>query len=305
MHQQPPDRSLHWQPGSPVDAKLTLKGLRHGRNDPTHRVEPDGTLWRTARTASGPVTYRIRQQRLDDLRVDAWGPGAAELVDSVRTELGEDDQPELFRPTHPVLKAAWRRSPGLRVPCTGRLFETIVPAIIGQRVVGLDAAASFTQLVQAYGEPVPGPAPDGMCVPPSPEVWRSIPSWAWRRAGVDLHRSRTVIQTARYAARLDLCIGDPAGAYALMGKLPGVGAWTAAQVGHRALGDADALPLGDYHLGRVTGMALLGRSLADEEIEEFYEPFRPHRYRVIRLIELNPRLSPRHAPRMPRARRMH
>ncbi|MEV6297025.1 hypothetical protein AB0M41_43040 [Streptomyces sp. NPDC051896] len=88
-----------------------------------------------------------------------------------------------------------------------------------------------------------------------------------------------------------------------MGKLPGIGVWTAAQVGHHALGDADALPLGDYHLGRMTGMALLGRSLADREIEEFYEPFRPHRYRVLRLIELNPRPAPRHVPRMPRDRR--
>lgn len=297
--------SLHWQPDFPIDANLTLTGLRHGRDDPTHRVERDGTLWRTARTASGPVTYRIRQRRLDDLFVDAWGPGSAELIDSIRSELGSDDRPDLFRPTHPVLKAAWHRSPGLRMPCTGRLFEAIVPAIIEQRVVGLDAAASFTQLVRTYGEPAPGPAPDAMRIPPTPEVWRTVPSWAWRRAGVDLHRSRTLIRTSRYAARLDRLAGDMAGAYALMGKLPGIGTWTAAQVGHSALGDADALPLGDYHLGRMTGMALLGRPLEDKEVEEFYESFRPHRYRVFRLIELNPRLSPRRAPRMPRNRPLH
>lgn len=302
MRQQPPNCSMRWQPGFPVDAELTLRSLRHGRDDPTHQVEPDGTLWRTARTASGTVTYRIRQQRLDDLLVDAWGSGAAELVNSVRTELGEDDRPDLFRPTHPVLTAAWHRSPGLRVPCTGRLFEAIVPAIIEQRVVGLDATAAFTRLVRMYGEPAPGPAPDVMRVYPSPRAWRKVPSWAWRRAGVDLQRSRTLIQTSRCADRLDRCAADTARAYTLMGKLPGIGAWTAAQVGHRALGDADALPLGDYHLGRMTGMTLLGRPLADEEIEEFYEPFRPHRYRVLRLIELNPRLASRRAPRMPRNR---
>ncbi|MEV6112877.1 DNA-3-methyladenine glycosylase 2 family protein [Streptomyces sp. NPDC052109] len=301
MH-QPPDRSLHWQPGFPVDAKLTLKGLRRGPVDPTHRVEPDGTLWRTALTGSGPVTYRVRQQRLDDLHIDAWGAGACELVDAVRIELGAGDRPDLFRPGHPVLEAAWRRMPGLRVPCTGRLFEAIVPAIIEQRVVGLDASASFTRLVLAYGAPAPGPAPAGMRVPPAPEVWWTIPSWEWRRAGVDLHRSRTVVEVARHAAQLDRTAGDPVRAYELMARLPGIGAWTAAQVGHRALGDADALPLGDYHLGRMTGMALLGRPLRDDEIEEFYEPFRPHRYRVVRLIELNPRLAPRRAPRAPLGR---
>jgi hypothetical protein len=298
-HAPAPDRSLHWQPGFAVDARLTLESLRRGPDDPTHRVEADGTLWRTALTGSGPVAYRIRQWRLDDLDIEAWGAGAAELVDGIRTELGAGDRPDLFRPGHPVLRAACRHTPGLRVPCTGRLFEAIVPAIIEQRVIGLDAAASFTRLVRAHGEPAPGPAPLGMRVPPSPEVWRNLPSWEWRRAGVDLQHSRTVIQTARHAARLDRAAGDPARAYELMAKLPGIGTWTAAQVGHRALGDADALPLGDYHLGRMTGMALLGRPLADDEIEEFYEPFRPHRYRVVRLIELNTWTTPRRAPRAP------
>ncbi len=305
MREQPPTRTDRWQPSFPVDAKLTLKALRRGRQDPTHQVKGDGTLWRTARMASGPVTYRIRQQRLDDLFIDAWGPGADELISSVRTELGSDDRPELFRPSHPVLKAAWHRAPGLRVPSTGRVFESIVPAIIEQRVVGLDAAASFTQLVRKYGEQAPGPAPDVMRVPPTPEVWRTVPSWDWRRAGVDLSRSRTIVEASRYAAKLDRCANDVAGAYTLMEKLPGVGVWTAAQVGHRALGDADALPLGDYHLGRMTGMALIGRPLADSEIEEFYEPFRPHRYRVFRLIEMNPKLAPRRTARMHRSRPMY
>ncbi|MDT9700995.1 DNA-3-methyladenine glycosylase 2 family protein [Streptomyces sp. P17] len=298
---QPPDRSVHWQPGFPVDARLTLESLRRGPYDPTHRVDPDGTVWRTALTVSGPVTYRIRKQRLDDVHIDAWGPGSAELADSVRRELGEGDRPELFRPRHPVLRGAVRRLPGLRVPRTGRLFEALVPAVLEQRVVGLDAAASFTRLTLLYGEPAPGPAPGGMRLPLPPGTWRTVPSWEWRRAGVDLHRSGTVIEASRHAARLDRAAGDPAHAYALMAKLPGVGVWTAAQVGHRALGDADALPLGDYHLGTLTGMALLGRPLADDEIEPFYEPFRPHRYRVVRLLELTYGAAPRHGPRAPRA----
>ncbi|MGV9455317.1 DNA-3-methyladenine glycosylase family protein [Streptomyces sp. NPDC003635] len=298
---QPPDRSVRWRPGFPVDARLTLSSLRRGSYDPTHRVEADGTVWRVARTASGAVTYRIRQHRLDDLGVDVWGPGAAELADSVRRELGEGDRPELFRPAHPVLRGAVRRLPGLRIPCTGRLFEALVPAVLEQRVVGLDAAASFARLVHKYGEPPPGPAPDGMRVPPPPEIWRTVPSWEWRRAGVDLHRSATLVEAARHAVWLDRCAGDPERAYDVLAKLPGVGVWTAAQVGHRALGDADALPLGDYHLGTMTGVALLGRPLAEHEIEAFYEPLRPHRYRVVRLLELSPGAAPRHGPRAPRA----
>ncbi|MGW5250971.1 hypothetical protein ACWEQN_46135 [Streptomyces sp. NPDC004129] len=44
---QPPDESLHWQPGFPVDAIRTLAALRRGHHDPTHRVTPDRALWRT------------------------------------------------------------------------------------------------------------------------------------------------------------------------------------------------------------------------------------------------------------------
>ncbi|SEO47576.1 DNA-3-methyladenine glycosylase family protein [Actinacidiphila rubida] len=300
----PPDRSLRWQPGFPVDAKLTLKILQRGRRDPTHRQEPDGTLWRTALTSSGPVTCRIRQHRLDDLDVDAWGPGSGELIGNIRAELGEQDRPEDFRPAHPVLARAWSRLPGLRVPRTGRLFEALVPAVLEQRVVGLDAQAAWARLVGAHGTRPPGPAPETMRVPPTPPAWAKIPSWEWRRAGVDLHRSATVITAARHAAKLDRAAADPARAYDLMSALPGVGVWTAAQVGHRALGDADALPLGDFHLGRMTGMALLGRPLADEEIESFYLAWRPHRYRVVRTIELTSGLAPRRSHRAPCAPRL-
>jgi 3-methyladenine DNA glycosylase/8-oxoguanine DNA glycosylase len=300
--EQPPEQSVHWQPGFPVNARLTLGTLRHGHRDPAHRVQPDGALWRTARTGSGPVTYRIRQQRLDDLVIDAWGPGAGELADSILDELGARDRPEEFRPDHPFLRRAQRRFVGLRVPATGRVFEAVVPAVIAQRVVGLDALAAWTRLLRIHGELPPGPAPEGMRVPPSPEVWQGIPTWDWRQAGVDEHRSRTVVQTARHAARLDGTADDQEAAYRLMASLPGIGPWTAAKVGSSALGDADALPLGDYHLGRATGIALLGRPLEDNEIEDFYEQWRPHRYRVIRLIELTPGSAPRRAPRAPRNR---
>jgi 3-methyladenine DNA glycosylase/8-oxoguanine DNA glycosylase len=305
--EQPPDRTVHWQPDFPVNARLTLASLRHGGRDPAHRVEPDGTVWRAALTATGAVTYRIRQQRLDDLLIEAWGPGAAGLAESIRDELGAGDRPEDFHPEHPLLRQAQRRLVGLRVPATRRLFEALVPAVIEQRVVGLDAAAGWTRLVRIHGSsaPAPGPAPAGMIVPPPPAVWERIPSWDWRQAGIDLQRSRTVTLAARHAARLDRAAADPEAAYRLMAALPGVGAWTAAQVGHRALGDADALPVGDYHLGRMTGIALLGRPLEDDEIEDFYEQWRPHRYRVVRLLELTPGAAPRRAPRAPRNRPLH
>lgn len=294
-----------WRPTYPVDVRLTLSDLRHGSGDPCHRVTQDGAVWRTSRMPSGPVSYRIAQHGLNEITADAWGAGAAELIDDLPTLLGSRDNPECFDPRHRLLRDAHARLVGLRVPCTGRVIEALIPAVLEQKVIGLDATAAWRRLVTRFGEPAPGPAPTGMRVLPSAEQWRSMPSWDWHQAGVDQRRARAAQGCATYAEKLERVAAsspdDPAALYRLLLALPGVGPWTAAQVGHRALGDADALPIGDYHLASMTGWALAGATLRDDEVEEFYEPWRPHRYRVVRLLELTPvGLPPRRGPRLSR-----
>jgi 3-methyladenine DNA glycosylase/8-oxoguanine DNA glycosylase len=110
---------------------------------------------------------------------------------------------------------------------------------------------------------------------------------------------------ARYADKLEAAAvaqqRNPNEVYRLLLALPGVGAWTASQVGHRALGDADALPIGDYHLAKDVGWALTGAALAEDKVAGFFEPWRPHRFRVVRLLELtNGARAPRRGARMPR-----
>jgi 3-methyladenine DNA glycosylase/8-oxoguanine DNA glycosylase len=300
-----PDAATVWRPAYPVDVRLTLSDLRHGGGDPCHRIADNGALWRTSRMASGPVSARFTQRGPHEVVAEAWGGGAPELVAGVPALLGDADNPEDFDPRHPVLCTAHARNVGLRVPRTGRVLEALVPAVLEQKVIGLDAAAAWRRLVIRYGEPAPGPAPAGMYVPPDAERWRDLPSWEWHRAGVDERRARTIRRCASYADRLERAaashVGDPAAVYPLLLALPGVGPWTAAQVGHRALGDADALPIGDFHLAATTGWALAGGALAEEDVEAFYEPWRPHRYRVIRLLELTPgSRPPRHGPRLAR-----
>jgi 3-methyladenine DNA glycosylase/8-oxoguanine DNA glycosylase len=80
-----------------------------------------------------------------------------------------------------------------------------------------------------------------------------------------------------------------------------VGRWTANEVAHRALGDADAVSFGDYHVAKNIGWALTGSPVDDDGLAELLEPYRPHRHRVQRLVELArlgpPRRGPRMAPR--------
>lgn len=256
-------------------------------------------LWRTSLTPVGPASYAIRQTGTQEVHCEAWGAGASWVLDGLPDLLGERDDLEGFEPRHPLIEQAHRTHPGLRIPRTNRVFEQLVPAILEQKVTGKEARAGFRRLVLKYGEPAPGPAPEGMRVPPSPEVWRGIPSWEWHRAAVDPQRARTLLGAAKVAARMEEAAGmAPGDALTRLRAVPGVGEWTAAEVAVRALGDADALSVGDYHLAKHVGWALAGRPLDDAGMVALLEPWRPHRGRVVRLLELSGAAMPRFGPRL-------
>ncbi|MDX6276831.1 MAG: hypothetical protein QOJ72_959 [Nocardioidaceae bacterium] len=288
----------------PVNVRLTLGLLRRGPGDPTTRRDHD-RLWRTSRMPSGPVTYVLRQPTPEVVRAEAWGPGAAEFLDGLPALVGAEDDLSGFKPDHPILADAFRRFPGLRVPRTGLVLEALIAAVIEQRVVGLDAFAAWRRLLLRFGELPPGPAPDGMRVFPTAEQWAAIPSWDWHLAGVDPVRARTAQACARLGRQLDQLAtthrDQHAAVYRGLRSVPGVGVWTAAEVGSRALGDADAVPFGDYHIGKDVGQALVGRPLNDPELAEVLAPWRPHRFRVVRLIMLSPLTRrEKRGPRAPR-----
>jgi 3-methyladenine DNA glycosylase/8-oxoguanine DNA glycosylase len=219
--------------------------------------------------------------------------------------LGSRDEPDSFEPRHELVLAAHRRFRGLRIPATGRVLEALVPAVLEQKIVGLDAFAHWRRLVARFGSVAPGPAPAGMRVPPSAADWQQIPVWEWHRAGVEQRKARTIAVAASYAGRLEAAARRPganADFYRMLTAIPGIGGWTAAEVGARAIGDADAAPIGDYHLPALLGEALGdGRAIDEAAVPAFLEPWRPHRYRLVRLLELMPgSRRGRRGPRMPR-----
>ena len=288
-----------WRPQVPVDLHRTLAPLSRGGGDPTHRVGADGALWRTSLMATGAVTVRLVQRGLQEVHAQAWGPGGPELVGGLPDLLGGRDLADDFEPRHPLLAETARRVPGLRIPRTGRVVEALVPAVLEQKVTGRQARAAFRRLVLRFGTPAPGPAPEGMRVPPSAEVWRHVPSWEWHRAGVDPQRSRTICLAMRCAPRLEQAVGmAPADAALRLSSVPGIGVWTVAEIAQRALGDSDALSVGDFHLSQNVGWALVGRPLDDDGMVELLEPWRPHRYRVVRLLECSGVGKPRFGPRL-------
>ncbi|GAB1813480.1 DNA-3-methyladenine glycosylase family protein [Mycobacterium sp. MUNTM1] len=279
----------------------TLAPLRRGLGDPCFRAPGDGSIWRTSLLPSGPVTARISRVGPGAARGAAWGSGAQEFLEMLPAMLGFDDDDSDFVPRHPTVAAAHQRVPHLRLGRTGQVLEALLPAIIEQRVPGADAFRSWRVLVSKYGTPAPGPAPDGMRVMPPADVWRHIPSWEFHRANVDPRRAQTVVACARRALSLERLVTRPTvqAREALM-AVPGVGEWTAAETAQRAFGDADAVSVGDYHIPKMIGWTLLGRPVDDAGMLELLEPMRPHRQRVVRLLEASGlAYEPRRGPRLP------
>ncbi len=281
-----------------------LVGLRHGTADPTFRAKTAGRWWLGWRTPDGPATLRLEAQPVaDQVDATAWGPGAAWALRQVPELLGEADDPSGFVAHHPAVDEAARRFRWWRVPRSGLVLQTLVTAIIEQKVTGQEAFAAYRLLVRRFGERAPGPGADlDLWVPPAHEEWAAVPSWEWLRAGVDPARSRPLVAAVQYAGRLEECLRmSPADARARLESLPGVGVWTSAEVAQRALGDADALSVGDYHVAKNIGWALTGSEVDDDGMLELLQPYAGHRYRVQRLLELagatRPRRGPRLAPR--------
>jgi 3-methyladenine DNA glycosylase/8-oxoguanine DNA glycosylase len=278
----------------PLDLAMTLAPIGQG---PWLRLS-DGEAWRASLTPDGPSTVHLVHEQ-GYVEVEAWGPGAVWAAGHAAALCGEDDDDAGFSPGHPFLAQVRKRNPGLRIPKTLAVFEALVPAILEQKVTGKEAHLSYRALVASLGAPAPGPA--GLTVPPSPSVLARTPYWEFHRFGIERRRAETIIGAARSATRLEetVAMGIPE-AYRRLEAFPGVGPWTSAKVALVALGDADAVPIGDYNLPHTVGYALEGTPRStDERMLELLGPYRGHRARVIRLIAVAGISAPRFGPRMP------
>jgi 3-methyladenine DNA glycosylase/8-oxoguanine DNA glycosylase len=290
--------SRTFRPARPVDLGLTLGPLARGRGDPTIRFAPDG-VWRATRTPAGPATSRINSTGAD-ITITAWGAGAAWALDAAPALLGEADDDAGFAAHHAVVADAHRRHPGLRIARSQAVIEALVPTVLEQKVVGRAAKRSWAGLVRRYSEPAPGPLGRALWLPPDPARLARLSPAAFHRLNVERKRADCIRVSCGHADQLEqaasLSVTD---ARARLTTLPGLGPWTYAQVALVALGDADAVPVGDYHLKNVVAWNLAGRPRGtDDEMLELLEPYRGHRGRAVRLIILGGTAPPRYGPRL-------
>jgi 3-methyladenine DNA glycosylase/8-oxoguanine DNA glycosylase len=292
--------------GGPLDLRAILGLLVRGSGDPTMRVAA-GVAIRASMTAIGPGVLELRVAG-DVLGARAWGPGATTLLEGVPALLGLDDDDSGFDPAlHRVIASLARRLGRVRLGRTGAVWESLLPAILEQRITGTEAWRNYRRLVRAHGTRAPGPA--GLLVAPAPAEVLAIPPWRLVALGIEPRRATLLRRAAREAARFE-ALGAPArrpggggqGAADLAAALrtiPGIGPWTAAEVTLRALGDPDAVSVGDAHLAHVVGYALAGRDRGtDEEMLQLLAPWAGHRARVVRLLERSGMRPPRYGPRV-------
>ncbi|MDQ3492936.1 MAG: DNA-3-methyladenine glycosylase 2 family protein [Chloroflexota bacterium] len=290
---------MRYRPDFRVDPWLTMAPLQHGRGDPTTRLLPSA-IWRATRTPHGPATLRLTRDGAD-LAVLAWGPGSAWALAALPRLLGAEDEPERFQPRHPLLSHLQRRFRGLRFGRSDAVVEALLPAVLEQKVTGIEARTSYRAIIRTHGERAPGPGV--LWISPLPGRLTATPTHAYHRLGVEERRAVTLRRIGALADRLEATTMLPGPeARARLQTLPGIGPWTAAEVGRVAFGDPDAVSIGDYHVPSLVSWALAGEPRGDDaRMLELLEPYAGQRARVVRLLELAgdhpPRRGPRLAPR--------
>ena len=299
-------------------------GARHppprGRATRPSARTPDGAIWRGIRTPEGPATLRIAHRRRRGGVVTAARLGQ-------RRRLGARpaaaDARRRRRPDRASRRSTGRSpTPGAATRtggwgATDLVMESLVPAIIEQKVTGQEAFAALphagaplrragARTAERAGPPV------RLWVQPTPEQLRAIPSWEWLRLPVDGARSRPdparrpggVVARAGRAARppeeFDRRRPHAARHRRLderRGAVPGARATPTRSASATTTSPANV------------GCVLTGEPVDDDGLAVLLEPYAGHRHRVQRLVELaglaGPRRGPRMAPRthLPRVKR--
>lgn len=281
----------------PFEGRLDLRATLRPITFPWGRWAPDGWV-RPMRTPMGSATVRIRRDA-DGIHGEAWGDGAGWILDRLEGWVGLTDDPASFEPDEPAILELHRRRLGVRFARTELVFEAALVAVLAQKVTGKEASRGLRGLMERFSDPAPGPF-ERLRLPPDPQCLAREPYHSYHDLGIEKRRADTLRRLAQQASDLDSLAAAPSHEVdARLQQIPGVGVWTAAETVALSHGDADALSVGDFHLKHLVAWHLTGVPRGtDDEMVRLLDPFRPHRGRVIRLLESAGRY-PAFGPRQP------
>lgn len=288
---------------SDIDLRATLRPIGTYARDPTTRWT-QRSFTKSVLTPAGPGTMRLEWDDGGSTVAEAWGSGADWLLARAPHWVGLHDDLTGFEPgRHQVIAEWWRRNPGIRLPAAGVIWQELLLVLLGQRVTTEEAVKSWARIVHGWGTAAPGP--DGLRLPPTPEVVASKSYVDFHRVNVERRRADAILVAAKRANRLEEAAAmTPPDAYTRLTALPGLGAWTATSVIVASLGDPDTIVLRDFGLPTMVNYAFTGdaRRLApddggDEIMCAHLAPWTGHRQRIVRLLFTVGVHPPRRGPR--------
>ncbi len=264
----------------PIHPRRTFALQAFGQFDPTASWKDD-CLTKSFMTASGLCTVSLATSE-EGLSIRATGRDAERTVQQLVAAAETDDGYHSFAPRHPELEKHCRQLPGLRLIRVPWLFDMACSAILQQRVRSTDAMREWSNLCKRLGSA----DTHGHIAFPSPATLANVPLHELQALGIDPRRARTLLALAREARFHPLTAEIPCDRLRLVLKqVPGIGPWTLDMILGFGAADPDAVPVGDLYLPHLVTDALAGEPRGtDERMLELLEPFRPQRFRVVRLL---------------------
>jgi AraC family transcriptional regulator of adaptative response / DNA-3-methyladenine glycosylase II len=176
----------------------------------------------------------------------------------------------------PGLAAEIEAEPGVRLVVGLDPFEVAVRAVVGQQIT---VAGARTLLARLCAVAAPPAEAGGLTCFPDAAAIAAHSATDLARIGLPLKRAETLraLALAALADPTMFMAGHAPERRERLQAIPGIGPWTAGYVALRALGEADAFPVGDVVLQNVTGL----KGAALERAAELWRPYRG--YAVLRL----------------------
>jgi 3-methyladenine DNA glycosylase/8-oxoguanine DNA glycosylase len=267
-----------------VQPRWTFRLSRRAGLDRVARIR-GGVLHRLLHCEEEPVHVRIAQLSPDRVLFGAragnreaaeWA--IARMRDALGIDLDLRPFYERFR-FDPLIGAAVRANPGLRVAARPDPFEALVWAICEQLIEYERAAAIQRRIVWRLGRRCPV---TGLSDSPTATVLASQAPALLASLDLSEGRALAMVRAAREVAsgRVDLSDPDHERGWRRLRRIPGVGSWTLQTLALTGQGRLDQLPAGDLAYLKFVGRLLAGdgdpRARAtEEEVERLFEPYAP------------------------------
>jgi 3-methyladenine DNA glycosylase/8-oxoguanine DNA glycosylase len=240
------------------------------------------------------------------LEAEAWGPGSSWLLGRAAAMTGLDevalDVATVFPEAPPIVVDALAATRTTWLGASHNLYHLLLGVVLAQRITGGEAIRQWYRLCSRLSDPAPGPPElvGDLRLPPSPTALDRRPAWWFHPLGIETKRARALTEVARHAGKYwEWCDAGPADAARRLTLIPGVGPWTVGSVLGPALGDPDAVPVGDFHFPNIVAWNLAGEARGDDaRMLDLLAPYAGQRWRVLHALTSAGRRPPAFAPKV-------